>query len=84
MTDFDDTNRGVLFKNDRKEKETHSDYNGTINVGGTDFWLNAWLKESKSGTKFFSLSVKEKEGGATRASTSSAPAAPISLDDVPF
>ncbi len=84
MTDFDDTNRGVLFKNDRKEKETHADYNGSINVGGTDFWLNAWLKESKSGTKFFSLSVKEKEGGATRASTPSAPAAPISLDDVPF
>ena len=34
MSDYDDTNRGALFKNERKEQETHADYNGTINVGG--------------------------------------------------
>jgi len=60
MPDFDNTNRGVLFKNERKEKDTHSDYNGTVNVGGQEFWLDAWLKESKNGKKFFSLSVKAK------------------------
>lgn len=84
MSDYDDTNRGALFKNERKEQETHADYNGTINVGGQEFWLNAWLKESKSGKKFFSLSVKAKEGGSTRAPAQQAQAAPISLEDVPF
>lgn len=83
MSDYDDTNRGALFKNERKEQETHADYNGTINVGGQEFWLNAWLKESKAGKKFFSLSVKAKEG-ATRAPAQQAQAAPISLEDVPF
>ena len=44
MSDYDDTNRGALFKNERKEAETHADYNGTINVEGQEYWLNSWLK----------------------------------------
>ena len=64
MTDkkYDDTNRGALFKNERKTEDTHADYNGSINVGGHDYWLNAWLKTSKNGKKFMSLSVKQKDG----------------------
>ena len=59
---YDNTNRGTLFKNDKKEKPTHADYNGSINVGGQEFWLNAWVKKSsKTGLSFFSLSVKPKE-----------------------
>ena len=56
---YEKNNRGVLFKNDRKEADTHADYQGTINVDGKDFWLNAWIKDNGKG-KFFSLSVKPK------------------------
>ena len=65
-------NSGSLFKNDRKEKETHPDYKGDINIGGTNYWLSAWLKEGKNG-KFFSLSVNVKE----------APGLSKQLDDKP-
>jgi uncharacterized protein (DUF736 family) len=59
---FDDSNRGALFKNDRKETEKHPDYKGSINVAGHDYWLSAWLKESKDGKKYMSLSVQQKDG----------------------
>lgn len=58
---YDNTNSGALFKNDKKGVESRPDYNGSINVDGTDYWLSAWIKEGKSG-KFMSLAVKPKEG----------------------
>jgi hypothetical protein len=63
---FDDTNHGALFKNTEKENPKHADYRGEINVNGEQFWLNAWLKTSKKGTKFLSLSVKPKATSKTR------------------
>ncbi len=58
---FDNTNRGALFRNDRKEGDSDPDYRGGINVDGREFWLNAWIKEAKSGGKYMSLSVKPKQ-----------------------
>ena len=79
MSDYDDTNRGALFKNERKEIETHADYNGTINVGGQEYWLNSWLKESKNGKKYMSLSVKPKDAQAAPK-----PKVDVALEDMPF
>ena len=62
--DYDNTNRGVLFRNDRKETEKHPDFTGSIDVGGVDHYLSAWIKESKQGKKFFSLSVTAKDAVA--------------------
>jgi hypothetical protein len=59
---YDDTNRGAIFKNDRKEKENDRDYSGSLNVDGHDYWISGWIKEGRNGGKFLSLSVKRKEG----------------------
>lgn len=84
MPEYDNTDRGALFKNDKKEKDTHPDLRGSLNVGGTDYWISAWLKKSEKG-KFLSLSVKTKE--AASESRKPAPKAESSFDlddEIPF
>lgn len=56
-------NSGVLFKNTRKDGETDRDYQGTIKVGGVEYWLSAWINESKKGTKYMALRAKPKQEG---------------------
>jgi len=54
--EYDNTNRGTLYRNENKKEENHPDYSGSLNVGGKEFWLSGWVKESKKdGKKFFSL-----------------------------
>jgi hypothetical protein len=61
MTEYDNTNRGALFKNDRKEKDDDRDYGGIINIDGREYWLSGWKKTAaKTGATFLSLSVKPK------------------------
>lgn len=62
MSEFDPRNRGVLFKG-KKAQTNHADYEGSLNVEGVDYWLNAWIKEGKSG-KFMSVSIRKKQAPA--------------------
>ena len=66
MSNYDNTNRGVLFKNDRIEKDTHPNMKGSINVEGVEYWVSAWTKEGQNG-KFISLSLTPKESTQTAA-----------------
>lgn len=53
---------GTLFVNDRKEKETHPDYNGSAVINGVEMWVSGWKKSSRDGSKkFLSLAFKPKE-----------------------
>jgi len=65
VAEYDNTNTGILARNERKEKDTHPDLQGSINVDGKEYWLSAWSKRGKSGKlegkPFFILSVKPKE-----------------------
>ena len=53
-------NKGSIFKNDKKEKDTHPDYTGQANVNGTVYNVSAWINESKSGKK---VKKKQEERG---------------------
>ncbi len=59
--EYDNTNSGALFKNDRKETEKHPDMRGSLNVEGVDYWVSCWFKVSKKGNKFMSLALQKKE-----------------------
>jgi len=53
-------NSGVLFRNDRREKDSHPNANGSAIIDGVEYWISAWTKEGKNG-KFQSLSFKRKD-----------------------
>jgi hypothetical protein len=43
--------------NDDKDR----DYSGSLNVDGTDYWISGYVRTSKSGKKYLSLSIKPKQ-----------------------
>jgi hypothetical protein len=57
---YDNRDRGALFRGDRKESDSDPDFSGTLDVEGRPYWINGWLKTSRAGKKFVSLSVKPK------------------------
>lgn len=61
MTEYDNTNRGAIFQNENKKSDKHPDRQGNLNVAGVDYWISGWLKTSKGGMRYMSLSVTPKE-----------------------
>jgi uncharacterized protein (DUF736 family) len=80
---YDNTNSGALFRNKDKQDDRHPDYKGNINVGGEEFWISSWLKTSKAGEKYMSLSVQPKQA-KPKVASKSAPADEPFDDDIPF
>jgi hypothetical protein len=54
----DNRNTIVIFKNNKRQKDTHPEYTGKINVEGKEYDISLWVKEGKNG-KFFSGTIKE-------------------------
>jgi hypothetical protein len=51
---------GSLFKNDKREKDTHPNARGSCLIDGVEYWIDAWTKEGQKG-KWQSLSFKRKD-----------------------
>jgi len=79
----DRNNSGVLFKNDRKEKDMHPDYRGNVTVDDVDYYINAWIRTSKKdGGKFMSLAIQPKDEPRKKAIQESREM--LEDDDIPF
>jgi hypothetical protein len=75
---------GVLFKNDRREKDTHPHATGSALIDGVEYWVSAWTKEGAKG-KFQSLAFKRKEAKNAQGQTVRQPGKLTEDDlDVPF
>jgi hypothetical protein len=48
---FDDSNSGVLFRNENKQSPKHADYSGSLNAAGLDYWCDGYVRQSNSGRK---------------------------------
>ncbi|MCY1218453.1 hypothetical protein D9M72_304020 [compost metagenome] len=51
---------GTLFKNDKREKDSHPHATGSCVIDGVEYWVSAWTKDGQKG-KFQSLAFKRKE-----------------------
>jgi single-stranded DNA-binding protein len=69
MMPYDNSNSGMMYRNLDKQSDSHPDFTGFIDIDGEEFWLSAWVNESKDGSKlaakgiekYFSLKFKPKE-----------------------
>ena len=83
-------NSGALFKNEHKEKDTHPDYRGPCVVNGKVLEISAWIKKSKAGKTYMSLSFGEpyKKEQRYAGDEDTAPRKPVKVsdidDDIPF
>jgi uncharacterized protein (DUF736 family) len=81
-------NTGSLFKNSKKENEKQPDYTGTALVDGIPKRLAAWIKTSKKGTKYISISIKSDEERPKPINSAEddgyKPAELSAYDDIPF
>lgn len=81
---YDNNLKGVLFKNDEKEEDTHPDYRGSATIDGVDFFLDAWINTAESGRRYMGLRFKKKEKQSSKPAAKTAPRGRDADDDIPF
>jgi len=92
---YDNTNRGQIWPNDKKEKDTHPDFKGSVNIEGKEYRVSAWKRKPDANPKAPSLtfSVQPKDEIPQKIRDNyeqgSKPEAPTvggwgEMDDVPF
>lgn len=54
-------NSGSLFKNERREKDTHAHARGSSMIDGVEYYIDAWTNTTAKGDKYQSLKFKRKE-----------------------
>lgn len=59
---YDNTNSGALFMNEKAGNDKRPDRKGTINVEGVEYNISGWIREKKNGgEKFLSLKIERKD-----------------------
>lgn len=90
---FDDRNRGSIWKNEKKTTDKHPDFTGSLNVDGKDYWVSAWKRKPDAAERApaltFSVKLKDGKPRQQQESSDGPPAVRRSLkdemnDDIPF
>ena len=87
---YDNTNKGAIWANSKKETETHPDFTGSINVEGKDYWVSGWKRKEgaheKAPALSFSIKLKDQADNqrkpAQKANVAKATFDPF--EDIPF
>ena len=88
MSDYDNTNRGAIWPNDRmREGKKDPEFTGSLNVEGVEYWFNAWKRrpDAKQGSPSLSFAINRKDANNAPNPQSQPPAPdPDFSDDIPF
>lgn len=87
MSNYDNTNRGAMWRNTRKQSDTHPDLSGSINIDGKEYWISGWTKKegAADSAPVVSMSVRPKEDQGFAQTATPAPAqAKAEFDDIPW
>ena len=87
--EYDNEMRGVLFRNDKREKDSQPNAKGTCQIEGVEYWVSAWTNTDKNGNPYQSLSFQKKEdvdkAGIAQARKAAEPEpAGFDSDPIPF
>jgi hypothetical protein len=80
---YDNTNRGALFVNDKAGNDKRPDLKGPLNIEGTEYIVSAWARKTKDGEKMLSLRVEPKKARETPPPVQDDPPADTT-DNLPF
>ena len=86
MSNYDNNNRGSIWKNEDRKSDTHPQFKGSAEVNGVDYWVSGWLRKADANPKApamsFSFTAKEQQSA-----TKPIPSPSIGnddLEDIPF
>lgn len=84
MSNYDNNNRGALWKNERRNSDKHPNLTGSAEINGVEYWVSAWTSKEGGKKPVVSLSFKPKEERAESPAPAQA-SADFDLDeDIPF
>lgn len=80
-------NTGSIFKNEKKEKDTHPSMTGSALIDGVEYWVSAWTNDGEKG-RWQSLAFQRKDSKTIKTpeadKKATAKAGGAFDDDIPF
>jgi len=65
MSQYDNSNRGSVWKNEDRKSDSHPQFKGIAEVNGVEYWVSGWLRKPDANPKApamnFSFSAKENQ-----------------------
>jgi hypothetical protein len=84
MSNYDNNNRGSIWKNEDRKSDTHPQFKGSAEVNGVEYWVSGWLRKEGANPKApamsFSFNPKEQQSAPKPAKANDFD----SGEDIPF
>jgi len=86
MSNYDNNNRGSIWKNEDRKSETHPQFKGSAEVNGIEYWVSGWLRKADANPKApaMSFSFTAKDQQSVPKPTPSPGIGDNDLEDIPF